>query len=127
LLDATQYGSTGGVMTVPLKILITDSKLLAEEHVKEQIDKLEKAGHSIVIDDSLLTYDFICGPNCWLLRPEVAGLFTMAVTNARKIANADEARQQQVKETRVAKGKKRTPRKAQVPETLPTLPVSENS
>src|SRR6185369_17448640 len=102
---------------VPLKILITDGSLLAQDTIKEQIDKLEKAGHSIVIDEGLLTYDFICGPNCWLLRPEVAGLFTMAVTNARKIANADEARQQQVKETRVAKRKKKTTRKTPIPET----------
>lgn len=80
-------------MIVPLKILITDSSLLADEGVKEQIDKLEKAGHSIVIDDSMKAYDFITGPNCWLLRAEVANLFTMAVANARKIVASDEGRQ----------------------------------
>lgn len=98
-------------MTVPLKILITDSSLLAVESVKEQIDKLEKAGHSIIIDDSLKQFDFITGPNCWLLRPEVAGLFTMAVTNARKIANADQERVEQVRLTKTRKAPAKRARK----------------
>lgn len=90
-------------MVVPLKIILTDSTLLADEGVKLQVDKLEKAGHSIVIDDSLKAYDFISGPNCWLLRPEVAGLFSMAVANARKVANADTQRMDQIKATKARK------------------------
>src|SRR5690242_15381325 len=90
---------------VPLKILITDGSLLAQDVIKEQIDKLEKVGHTVVIDETLKQFDFICGPNCWLLRPEVANLFTMAVTNARKVANADQERVDQVK---LATARKRT-------------------
>jgi hypothetical protein len=77
---------------VPLKILITDPTILDHPDIDGQVDKLIKAGHDVTVDAALLQYDFICGPNCWLLRPEVAGLFTMAVTNARKVANADQKR-----------------------------------
>ena len=61
-----------------------------------------KAGHSVEVNEDLKAYDFIAGPNCWLLRPEVAGLFAVAVKQAKKVANADEARkaqQQSAKET----------------------------
>jgi hypothetical protein len=79
-------------MVVPLKILLTDPAIADSPDIGDQIDKLTKAGHDVTIDASMLQYDFIAGPNCWLLRPEVAGLFTMAVTNARKVANADQKR-----------------------------------
>lgn len=98
-------------MVVPLKILITDSSLLENEQLAEQVAKLEKAGHSIVVDDQFKAYDFITGPNCWLLRPEVAGLFTLAVTNARKVANADQKRVEQVAAAKGSKGTAGKPRK----------------
>jgi len=88
---------------VPLKVLITNSKLLEHPDIAEQLDKMQKAGHAITIDESLSHYDFITGPNCWLLRPEVSGLFTLAVTNARRIANADQERLEQVKLTKASK------------------------
>jgi hypothetical protein len=87
-------------MTVPLKILITDSSLLDNEQLVEQVAKLEKAGHSVTVDDKFKEYDFITGPNCWLLRPEVAGLFKLAIDNARKVANADTQRAEQAKANR---------------------------
>ncbi len=99
-------------MIVPLKILITDSSLLADGTLAEQIAKLEKAGHSVTIDDSLKQYDFVTGPNCWLLRPEVANLFTLAVTNARKIANADIQRVEQVKVAKAGQGTTKPARKS---------------
>lgn len=88
---------------VPIKVLITNSKLLEHPDINEQLDKLTKAGHAVTIDDSLAGFDFITGPNCWLLRPEVAGLFTLAVTNARKIANADKERVEQVSLAKASK------------------------
>jgi hypothetical protein len=94
---------------IRLKILITDSKLFEHPDLAPQLDKLRAAGHEVVIDDSLSSYDFITGPNCWLLRPEVAGLFTLAVTNARRIANAD---QERAKQSTVKKVVTRKPRAA---------------
>jgi hypothetical protein len=108
---------------VPLRILITDSKLLEIESIKEQLDKLQKAGHLVTIDESLSTYDFITGPNCWLLRHEVAGLFTLALTNARKIANADQERVDahhatQASKRAASKPRKGTPRTRKAPVTV---------
>jgi len=94
---------------VPLKILITSSKLLDHPEIKEQIEKLQKVGHEVTVDDSLSFFDFITGPNCWLLRPEVAGLFTIAITNARKVANAD---QERVNQVTAAKARKKPARSA---------------
>jgi len=93
---------------VRLKILITDSKLFEHPDLAPQFDKLRAAGHEIVVDESLTQYDFITGPNCWLLRPEVAGLFTLAVTNARRIANADQERAKQSTVKKVTPRKPRT-------------------
>jgi hypothetical protein len=103
-------------MVIPLKILLTDSSLLDNEQLVEQVAKLEKAGHSITVDDSFKQYDFVAGPNCWLLRPEVAGLFNLAVTNARKIAQADEGRKRENQEwlvkERTAKASKKPAKRA---------------
>ncbi len=112
------------MIQVPLKILITDASLLASDVVKEQVDKLEKAGHSVVIDEGLKSFDFICGPNCWLLRPEVANLFILAVTNARKIANANQERINQVK---LAKASKKPTKRAVKPRKRSTVTETETS
>jgi hypothetical protein len=115
-------------MVVPLKILITDSSLLDNEQLAEQVAKLEKAGHSIVVDDSFKGYDFITGPNCWLLRPEVAGLFKLAIDNARKVANADQKRADAhsvVKASKRTTGKARKPTKRSVTTKEPA-PVEQH-
>jgi hypothetical protein len=100
------------MVQVPLRILITDSSLLDHPDIQPQIEKLKTAGHDIVVDDGLKKYDFITGPNAWLLRPEVANLFTLAVTNARKIANADKERSEQVRTAKASKAKPKRARAA---------------
>jgi len=84
-------------VTVPMKILITDTRLAEDPTILEQLTKLKAQGHEIVVDDRYRQYDFICGANCWYLKPEVASLFTMAVTQMRKIAHADTERVEKVK------------------------------
>ncbi len=99
-------------MIVPLKILITDSSLLADGTLAEQIAKLEKAGHSVTIDDSLKQYDFVTGPNCWLLRPEVVNLFILAITNARKVkAHENKERMDQASPIKACKATAKPARK----------------
>lgn len=92
-------------VVVPMRILITDNRIADDPVVKEALEKLTKQGHEIQVDDSYRQYDFICGGNCWYLKPEVANLFTLAVTNARRIANADQERVDKVKLTKAAKRK----------------------
>lgn len=106
---------------VPLKILLTDSVVAEHPDIKEHVEKLIKAGHTVVIDESLKQYDFIAGPNCWLLRPEVAGLFTVAVKNARVIANADQERVDKTKADKAAQRKPRKPSKARTRNTQTTF------
>ena len=112
---------------VPMKILITDSRIADDPVVKEALEKLTKQGHEIQVDDSYRQYDFICGGNCWYLKPELANLFMLAITNARKIAQADETRQQDAKEKKIAKRNTKAPRKARAPKTVPEVPVLTNS
>lgn len=97
---------------IPLRILVTDPKLLENEEVSEQITILQKQGHEILVDQNLLKYDFITGPNCWYLTPQVAKLFTLAVKNARRVANADQTRVEQQAAKKAATRKPRKPRKA---------------
>lgn len=108
-------------VTVPLRILITDTRIAEDPVVQEQLVKLRAQGHEITIDATYHKYDFICGGNCWYLKPEVANLFTLAVTNARKIAHADQERVNQVKLNKAAKRKpsvsRKTPAKKPVPPT----------
>lgn len=99
-------------VTVPLNILITDPKIIEDGAIKIQLDSLVKQGHTILIDNTLLKYDFIAGPNCWFFRPDVAKLFDLAIKNARKIVNADQTRA--VKQT-TKKNVVRKPRAARKP------------
>ena len=92
-------------VVVPMKILITDTRIAEDPVVMEQLEKLRKQGHEILVDDTYRQYDFICGGNCWYLKLEVANLFLLAITNARKIANADQERVDKVKLTKAAKRK----------------------
>ena len=77
------------------------------------------------MNDEYRKYDFICGGNCWYLKPEIANLFTLAVTNARRIANADQERVESVKLAKAAKRKPAKPRKSPAKKRLPTEPVGE--
>lgn len=79
-------------VVVPMKILITDSRIAEDPVVKEALEKLAKQGHEVIVDDVYRKYDFICGGNCWYLKAELANLFMLAITNARRIANADTER-----------------------------------
>lgn len=99
-------------VTVPLNILITDPKIIEDEALKVQLDSLVKQGHTILIDNTLLKYDFIAGPNCWFFRPDVAKLFDLAIKNARKIVHADQTRA--IKQT-TKKNAPRKPRAARKP------------
>lgn len=114
-------------VVVPMKILITDSRIADDPVVKEALEKLTKQGHEIQVDDSYQQYDFICGGNCWYLKPELANLFMLAITNARKIAQADETRQQDAKDKKIAKRNTKTPRKICASKTVPEVPVPTNS
>lgn len=95
-------------ITIPLRILLTDPALAEHEDIKDQLERMRKQGHEIVVDGSMKGWDFIAGPNCWLLRPEVAGLFDMAVKNSRRIVNADTERVMNVK---ASKAKRKVTRK----------------
>lgn len=98
---------------VKTRILLTDASLLEHEDIKPQVEALTKAGHTVEVNETLKGYDFIAGPNCWLLRPEVVGLFTIAVKQARKVANADETRKAQQQAVKKATTRKpRASRKA---------------
>ena len=114
-------------VVVPMRILITDSRIADDPVVKEALEKLTKQGHEIQVNDSYREYDFICGGNCWYLKPELANLFMLAITNARKIAQADTVRQQEVKDKKIAKRNTKTPRKVRTPKAMPTMPVLTNS
>lgn len=114
-------------VVVPMKILITDTRIAEDPTVLEQLTKLTAQGHEIVVNDAFRQYDFICGPNCWYLKPEVANLFTLAITNARKIAQADTIRQQKAREKKIAKRNTKTPRKVRTPKTVPEVPLPANS
>jgi len=98
-------------MTIPLRILFTNKGLYEHPDMADQLAALRKQGHEVLFDPGLDRYDFIVGPNCWFLRADVAGLFTLAVKNARRIANADTERVAQVTATKAAKTKPRRPRK----------------
>lgn len=106
-------------VVVPMRLLITDTRIAEDPTVQVQLEKLKAQGHEITVDDSYRQYDFICGGNCWYLKPEIANLFTLAVTNARKIAQADETRQQDAKEKKIAKRNTKTPRKVRASNCIP--------
>ena len=106
-------------VTVPMRILITDTRIADDPTVQLQLEKLKAQGHEITVDDSFRQYDFICGGNCWYLKPEIANLFTLAVTNARRIANADQERVESVKLAKAAKRKPAKPRSK--PKAQPVL------
>ena len=112
-------------ITVPMRILITDSHVAEDPVVKEALEKLTKQGHEIIIDDTYQRFDFICGGNCWYMKPELANLFTFAVANARRIAHADQERVNQVKHTQHAKRKSTQPRKGSTTKRVPPEPVGE--
>lgn len=110
-------------VVVPMRILITDTRIADDPTVLEQLVKLKAQGHEIVVDDAFRQYDFICGPNCWYLKPEVANLFTMAVANARKIANANTERVEKVKLAKAAKRKPKSVSKSAKKSPVLTEPV----
>lgn len=112
-------------VVVPMRILITDSRIADDPVVKEALEKLTKQGHEIQVDDSYRQYDFICGGNCWYLKPELANLFMLAITNARRIANADQERIDQVKRIKDAKRKPAKPRKSPAKKRVFTGPTGE--
>lgn len=112
-------------VVVPMRILITDSRIADDPVVKEALEKLTKQGHEVQVDDSFKQYDFICGGNCWYLKPELANLFMLAITNARKIANADQERVESVKLTKAAKRKPVKPRKSPTKKYISPEPIGE--
>lgn len=102
-------------VTVPMKILITDSRIAEDPLVKQAVEALVKQGHEVIVDDHYRTFDFICGGNCWYLKPSLANLFMLAITNARKVAHEDQERVQSHKLAQATKRKsaaaRKTPRK----------------
>ena len=112
-------------VVVPMRILITDSRIAEDPVVKEALEKLTKQGHEIQVDDSYRQYDFICGGNCWYLKPELANLFMLAITNARKVVNENQERVESVKLAKAAKRKPTKPRKSPAKKPVPTEPVGE--
>ena len=110
---------------VPMRFLITDSRIADNPVVKDELEKLTKQGHEIVVNDEYRKYDFICGENCWYLKPELANLFLLAVMNARRVANADQERINQVKHTQHAQRKPTKPRKGSATKRVSPEPVGE--
>jgi hypothetical protein len=86
-----------------VRICVTDSMLLEHPDLKGVFDKLIHDGHVLDVKDEL-DYDFVAGPNCWYLIPEVAQLFKGAVEAAVRGNNADKARAVQSSVEGVAKG-----------------------
>jgi len=78
-----------GKTSAPVRILITDSSLLQHPDLKPIIDGLIEQGHIVDTNDELSKYHFVAGPNCWYVVPEVAGLFDLAIKQARKIAGIE--------------------------------------
>ena len=84
------------MVKVPLRVLVTDPKLLERAEFNERVEMLRKQGHEIEVSNGqLMQYDFICGPNCWFLNANAMNLFVLAINNARKVANADQERAEQ--------------------------------
>src|SRR3990167_11441014 len=83
--DSVQTEKEVGMSTVqvPIRICITSSAmeqaLCAGVESGPLIETMKRQGHEFVVDETLSQYDFICGPNCWYLIPEVAALFKLAV------------------------------------------------
>jgi hypothetical protein len=73
----------------PLRILLTSTALLHHQDLAQVIAKMVEQGHVVDIKPELGEYNFIGGPNCWYLVPEVAALFGLAVDNARKLATIE--------------------------------------
>lgn len=78
-----------GKTSTPTRILLTDSTVLQHPDLKPLLNELLAQGHVIDTNDELSKYHFVAGPNCWYCVPEVAGLFDLALKQARKVANIE--------------------------------------
>ena len=78
-----------GKTSTPMRILLTDSTLAEHPEFKQTLADLSAQGHSIETNDSLSTYHFIAGPNCWYCVPQVAQLFHLALKQGRVIAGIE--------------------------------------
>lgn len=78
-----------GQTSTPMRILITDDLLAEHADLKPIIEGLREQGHTVIIDDTLSTFHFIAGPNCWYCVPEVAKLFDLALKQGRKVASIE--------------------------------------
>lgn len=102
-----------GKTSTPTRILLTDSSLLQHPDLKSLLDELIAQGHVIDTNDDLGKYHFVAGPNCWYCVPEVAGLFDLALKQARKVASIEKkALPKKNKPVKVPKAKK--PKKVKV-------------
>lgn len=90
-----------------LRILLTDSMLLVHPDTAPIFTALKEGGHHVDVDDDL-DYDFVAGPNCWYLIPEVAALFRAAVKVGGNSEDKARAVQQAVEEAPQRKPTKRT-------------------
>ena len=96
-----------GKTSTPTRILLTDSSLLVHPDLKPILDELIAQGHTVETNDTLSQYHFVAGPNCWYCVPEVAGLFDLALKQARKIASIEKkAMPKKEKPVKVPKVKK---------------------
>lgn len=96
-----------GKTSIPTRILLTDSSLLQHPDLKPLLDELVAQGHVIDTNDELGKYHFVAGPNCWYCVPEVAGLFDLALKQARKVASIEKkALPKKDKPVKVPKAKK---------------------
>ena len=113
-------------ITVPMRILITDSRIADDPVVKDALEKLTKQGHEVRVDDGYQQYDFICGGNCWYLKPELANLFMLAITNARRVCHADTERVEAQRLAKTITRKPAKPRMGTSTKHLPSNPVEDN-
>lgn len=90
-----------------MKILITDTALMTHPDFQEMFKAMVEAGHDLKFED--MAYDFIAGPNCWYLIPEVAQLFSAAIRTAERshVANTKRAIQSTAKAPTKGKLRKR--------------------
>ena len=117
-----------GKTSTPTRILLTDSSLLTHPDLKPILDELIAQGHTVETNDALSQYHFVAGPNCWYCVPEVAGLFDLALKQARKIASIEKkAMPKKEKPVKVPKVKKesKTGKKKKVAVEQLEAPIGE--
>ena len=98
-----------GKTSSPIRICITSPVVTEWPELVPIIAKLVEQGHVIDVNPTLEAYDFVIGPNAWYVAPDVAGLFELAIKNARVVASERKKNKPKVeKKAKVSKKKKVT-------------------